>query len=341
MRLFFLSFFLPVVKYTQHKIDHLSIFSAQVSGIKSIHLLCSHHHHASPYSFFLPETWGSTGPNSPPPPTAPDNHHPAFCLYRFAYSANLINTENAISFLWLFYFTERNVFKAHPGCSMCLNFPPFKIIFKKELSSLFTRVIVCGMYTQNFSSLIFLSSTLWLLWWEQPGREWPRPVPWGLSAWRGSPVLCRPGGDPLCSVSLEGIPCALPPGAHLHQQLWWLWSSRVTCSVWSSLLTPTDPIKRDKDRQVGRCSHPGVLLFWHWGQVEPNFTITDSLGSADGVVSLLPLDWGLAESSPWSESAAPMVALPWACVIEPRMVWHLLGILSRGPSWHLDAVPLD
>ena len=50
---FFLSFFLPVVKYTQHKIDHLSIFSAQVSGIKSIHLLCSHHHHASPSSFFL------------------------------------------------------------------------------------------------------------------------------------------------------------------------------------------------------------------------------------------------------------------------------------------------
>ena len=50
---FFLSFFLPVVKYTQQKIDHLSIFSAQVSGIKSIHLLCSHHHHASPSSFFL------------------------------------------------------------------------------------------------------------------------------------------------------------------------------------------------------------------------------------------------------------------------------------------------
>lgn len=53
MRFFFLSFFLPVVKYTQQKIDHLSIFSAQVSGIKSIHLLCSHHHHASPSSFFL------------------------------------------------------------------------------------------------------------------------------------------------------------------------------------------------------------------------------------------------------------------------------------------------
>lgn len=50
---FFLSFFLPVVKYTQQKIDHLRIFSAQVSGIKSIHLLCSHHHHASPSSFFL------------------------------------------------------------------------------------------------------------------------------------------------------------------------------------------------------------------------------------------------------------------------------------------------
>ena len=50
---FSLSFFLPVVKQTQHKIDHLSIFSAQVSGIKSIHLLCSHHHHASPSSFFL------------------------------------------------------------------------------------------------------------------------------------------------------------------------------------------------------------------------------------------------------------------------------------------------
>ena len=100
------------------------------------------------------------------------------------------------------------------------------------------RVIVCGMYTQNFSSLVFLSSTLWLLWWEQPGREWPRPVPWGLSAWRGSPVLCRPGGDPLCSVSLEGIPCALPPGAHLHQQLWWLWSPQVTCSVWTPYSLP-------------------------------------------------------------------------------------------------------
>ena len=105
---FFLSFFLPVVKYTQHKIDHLSIFSAQVSGIKSIHLLCSHHHHASPYSFFLPETWGSTGPNSPPPPIAPDNHHPAFCLYGFAYSANLINTENTIRFFVTvsFYWTQ-------------------------------------------------------------------------------------------------------------------------------------------------------------------------------------------------------------------------------------------
>ena len=111
-------------------------------------------------------------------------------------------------FLWLFYFTEHHVFKVHPGCSMCLNFPPFKIIFKKELSSFFKCVIICGMYRQNLSSVIFLSSTLWLLWWEQPGREWPRPVPLrcvslegmpcALSAWRGSPALC-----PLVPISIS------------------------------------------------------------------------------------------------------------------------------------------
>lgn len=76
-------FFLPVVKYTQQKIDHLSIFSAQWKG----HQVHSSLVQPSPSCisiFFLPETWGSTGLRlTSPLPQPLTTTTLLFCLYRF------------------------------------------------------------------------------------------------------------------------------------------------------------------------------------------------------------------------------------------------------------------
>ena len=83
---FFLSFLLPVVKYTQHTIDHLTVCKCTGEWYR-IHSSILQPSPPCVSTFFLPETWDSAGPQLPSPTTAPDDHHPAFCLYQFAYSA--------------------------------------------------------------------------------------------------------------------------------------------------------------------------------------------------------------------------------------------------------------
>lgn len=164
-------------------------------------------------------------------------------------------------------------------------------------------------YKPHYSYIIFLASTS-LLWWQrQPGSEWPRPVPLRSSVLSAWPQVTDDLRYPLCLDDSK--------------------ASVVTCSTWSFLPTPTDPIKGDNDRQAGLCSHPEGLLLGCWGQVEPKFIVTDSLGSPNGWSQLMSLDWGLAESSLWFESAAPMVALPWACVIESTNVQHPFCLLTE------------